>query len=315
MSMAAPPVPLPTFLARSNFIHAPRATTAYDPALTEAVQRADRWQSEYQELLRAHDSCADPREDHPPERSEGAERPGAHAVGGTSSRRDRNDEPEARGTRFSAEKRDPSPATSAVERARLNATALQDYMLGGRGSAASESSYGTDGERKVTPAIVEPDMDDLFGEYGIFTGTFVDPAAKGRKLRRRKERGIKNRARKERNKKRASNRRAGGEYETDSNLSDSSGDCDHLPKSRPGSGRHLENLRIDGGFPGCRNIKEWDIYVSTQCYNAAGHTDKLEFTWLDRVLKIPDSQSMSFAIVPDEKADLDKMLLRALRRE
>jgi hypothetical protein len=155
----------------------------------------------------------------------------------------------------------------------------------------------------------------LFGEYGIFTCIFVDPAAKGRKLERTKERGERNQARKERNRKRASKRRAGGEYETDSNMSGSSGNNDHVAKSRPGSGRHLENLRIDGGFPGCRNIRDWDIYVSTQCYNAAGHTDKLEFAWLERILKIPDSRSMSLAIVPDEMADLDKMLLRALRRE
>ena len=65
----------------------------------------------------------------------------------------------------------------------------------------------------------------------------------------------------------------------------------------------------------CRDIKAWDIYVATQCYNSAGFTDRLEYLWLEQVLKIPDDKRNSLAIVPEEMADMDKNLVKALRRE
>jgi hypothetical protein len=124
-----------------------------------------------------------------------------------------------------------------------------------------------------------------------------------------------NQERKERNKKRTQTRKAGGAHASDSDLSDPSGDRDHIARTRPGTGRQSDNLRIDGGFPTCRNITDWAIYVANQCYNSTGYTDRLEYAWLVRVLKISDERSNSLLIVPDEMADLDKLLLRALRRE
>ena len=142
------------------------------------------------------------------------------------------------------------------------------------------------------PMIYEPDEDDLFGENGIFRGIFVDPGARPRKAERTKERLGRNRERTRRNRERTRRRRESNVYESESELSDSSGDRSHIAKARPGTGRQSENLRIDGDYPVCRDIKAWDIYIQTQCYNSAGYTDKKEYHWLEQVLKIVSATAL-----------------------
>ena len=218
---------------------------------------------------------------------------------------------------ISAEEREVSPATSAMERARTAAGALEYFLAGqdGDSSAGGFSSFRcvpgnsggfAGGDRRVTPTIIPPDQADIFGDRGIFKGIFTDPSARTKKQQQTRERRERNRERRERNRQRARDRRVGGEYETDSALSKSSDDSSLQAKSWPGSSRMDENLRIGGGFPDCLDIKDWDIYVSKQYYNARGHIDKLELTWLERVLAITAPKGMSLSIVPDEMADLEK---------
>jgi hypothetical protein len=114
---------------------------------------------------------------------------------------------------------------------------------------AGRAGVQTESAGSLLPSL--PDIDDMCCENGAFMGVFIDPAAKGKKLQRTRERKERSRERRERNRKRAHDRRAGGAHETDSNMSESSEDLDHIAKGRPGSGRQSDNLRIDGGFPGC----------------------------------------------------------------
>ena len=271
------------------------------------------------ELLAARSEAANFREECRALREEflragAAPRVGAADIGGA----DRREAGAGRAAYISAEEREPSPALSVAAQARESAEALYYQLSGQAASEPSESAWSqsTSGGRRPVPVIYEPDEDDLYGENGIFRNLFVHPNAKTKKAERTKSRLDKNRERKCRNRERVSRRRRDpADHESESEMSDSSGDKSHIVKTRPGTGSQITKLQIDGEYPVCRDIKAWDIYVSTQCYNSAGFTDRKEYSWLEQVLKIPDDKRNSLAIVPEEMADMDKNLVKALRRE
>jgi hypothetical protein len=51
------------------------------------------------------------------------------------------------------------------------------------------------------------------------------------------------------------------------------------------------------------------------CYQAGGHTDRKEFEWLQKVLDVKEQDMMSLFNVPDDLAEVDKLLVAALRKE
>ena len=277
-----------------------------DPILAEARSEAERFKQECA-ILRQEMSGA------------GVAGIGALNNEGDDNGSDRGREQRRRNARIGEEDREPSPADSAMAAARERARAMYYEMHGqgedGSSNAGSEWSRSSTGSKPNVPTIVVPDPDDLWGEDGVFKGVFVDPTAKARKTERTKSRLKKNKEKRERNRERTRNRRVSHVYESASEESDSSGDKSHKPKDRPGTGKNLDTIRVEGGFPKCRDIKEWDIKVANRCYESAGYTDRLEFTWLEQVLRIPDEKRNSLAIVPEEMADMDKLLCKSLRRE
>ena len=50
------------------------------------------------------------------------------------------------------------------------------------------------------------------------------------------------------------------------------------------------------------------------CYQAGGHTDHKEFTWLGEVLKLKEPDMMSLVKVPEEMAEVDKLLAFHFRK-
>ena len=51
------------------------------------------------------------------------------------------------------------------------------------------------------------------------------------------------------------------------------------------------------------------------CFQAGGHTDRKEFTWLQNVLDVKEKDMMSLINVPADMAEVDKLLVAALRKE
>ena len=86
-------------------------------------------------------------------------------------------------------------------------------------------------------------------------------------------------------------------------------------KKRPGRGKTLDRIKIPVAFPTHVNLQEWDAQIMNACFQGGGHTDRKEFEWLQNVLDVKEQNMMTLVNVPTEMAEVDKLLVAALRKE
>ena len=125
-------------------------------------------------------------------------------------------------------------------------------------------------------------------------------------------------AKRKEKKKRKANRRAAGETvssTTSSASSEKSVAAATTKTKRPGKGKVSDKVKIFGSFPTHLNLVQWNSHVMNACFQAGGHTDHKEFPWLQSVLQVKEDHMRELVQVPEEFAEIDKLLAFAFRKQ